>query len=133
MADDIEWILNNSRKIAVVGISDKPDRDSYRVAKYLSDNGYEIIPVNPMIQEWNGKKAYPDILSIPESIDVVDVFRKPDAVPEIVNQAISKRVKAIWLQEGIEHPDSEKRAMANGLRVVSNRCMMKEHRKLHRK
>ncbi|KAA8923035.1 CoA-binding protein [Thermoplasma sp.] len=133
MADDVEWILRNSKKVAVVGISDKPERDSYRVAKYLSDKGYEIIPVNPTITTWNGKKVYPDISSIPDPVDVVDVFRRPDAVPEIVDQAIEKGAKAVWLQEGIRHEESENKARRNGLRVVSDRCMMKEHMRLNNK
>ncbi|PYB68063.1 CoA-binding protein [Thermoplasma sp. Kam2015] len=130
MYDDIEMILKNSRIVAVVGISDKPERDSYRVAKYLSENGYEIIPVNPAIESWNGKKAYRDLTSIPVPVDVVDVFRKPEAVPEIVDQAILKGARVLWLQEGIQHKEAEERARKNGLLVVSDRCMMKEHMKL---
>ncbi len=127
----IENILKNSRNIAVVGISSNPERDSYRVAEYLMNHGYRIFPVNPGITEWNGIRAYPDLKSIgpDEKIDVVDIFRKSEAVTGIVEDSLSLKPKAIWMQEGIKNEDAAKLAEDNGIDVVMDRCMMKEHKK----
>ncbi len=125
--EEIKSILENNKVIAVVGLSDKPDRPSYRVAHYLQQNGYRIIPVNPAIKEVLGEKAYSDLTQIPEPIDIVDIFRKPDAVPEIIAQAIALRAKVIWMQEGIVHNASADTARAAGLQVVMNKCILKEH------
>ncbi len=95
-----EEVLKKYKNVAVVGISEKPDRYSNIVAKYLMDNGYNIIPVNPSIEEWNGIKSYKDLNSVDKPVDVVDIFRKPEYVTDIVKQAIGK-AKVIWMQEGI--------------------------------
>jgi predicted CoA-binding protein len=113
------------KTIAVVGLSDNPERPSFRVAKYLSENGYEIIPVNPAISGWLGRKSYPDLLAVPSKIDVVDVFRKPEAVSEIVEQAINIGAKALWLQEGAVHEEAARKAEGAGLLAVMDLCMMK--------
>ncbi|MEM2137678.1 MAG: CoA-binding protein [Candidatus Anstonellaceae archaeon] len=117
------------KTIAVVGLSDNPERPSFRVAKYLAEHSYEIIPVNPAISEWLGRKSYPDVLSVPQKIDVVDVFRKPEAVPEIAELAIEVGAKALWLQEGVVHDEAAKKAESAGLLVVMDRCLMKEREK----
>jgi len=126
-ADEIDEILASARVVAVVGLSDKPDRDSYRVAAYLQQQGYRIIPVNPQVREVLGEKAYASLAEVPERVDVVDVFRRSDAVPEIVEQAIAAKAKAIWMQDGVVHNEAADKARAAGLRVVMNNCMLREH------
>jgi predicted CoA-binding protein len=123
-------LLEKTRVIAVVGLSADPSKASHGVARYLKDQGYRIFPVNPTVDEVFGLKAYPNLESVPEPIDVVDVFRPPKAVPEIVDAAIRVGAKAVWLQEGILHPEAGKRALEAGLDFVENRCMMKEHFRL---
>ncbi len=125
---EIRDILKTAKVIAVVGLSDKPDRDSFRVAAYLKQAGYRIIPVNPAVKEVLGEKAYASLRDVPEKIDLVDIFRKPDAVPEIVEEAIGIAAKAVWMQEGIAHNAAADRARAAGLAVVMNKCVLKEHR-----
>jgi predicted CoA-binding protein len=128
--DEIREILKSAKVVAVVGLSDKPDRDSYHVAAYLQKAGYRVIPVNPVLKgEVLGEKAYASLREVPEKIDVVDVFRKPDAVPEIVEEAIGVGAKVVWMQEGIAHNAAD-RARAAGLKVVQSRCILKEHRKV---
>jgi uncharacterized protein len=114
--------------VAVVGLSDRPERSSYEVAAYLQAQGYRIIPVNPNLSEVLGEKAYPRLDAVPGPVDVVDIFRKPEAVPEIVDQAIAKCAKVIWMQEGIAHNAAADKARAAGLQVVMNKCLLKEHR-----
>lgn len=126
----IEKILKGSKAIAVVGLSPKPDRPSHRVASYLQAQGYRIIPVNPTVEEVLGERSYPDLASVPKEIDVVDIFRRPKHVPAIVEAAIAKGAKAIWMQEGIVHEEAAARARAAGLLVVMDRCMFKEHQRL---
>ena len=128
-----EEILNSSRIIAVVGLSPKPDRPSYNVANYLKENGYKIIPVNPKAGEILGEVCYPDLSSIPEPVDVVDIFRRSEEVPAIVEEAIKIRAKAVWMQEGVINEPAAARAAKAGLFVVMDRCMLKEHRKLERR
>jgi predicted CoA-binding protein len=125
---EIRQLLATSRRIAVVGLSDKPDRDSYRVAEYLLQQGYEVIPVNPNVREVLGRPAWASLREVPGPVDIVDIFRRPDAVPEIVEAAIARSDRAIWMQEGIVHNEAAERARAAGLKVVMNRCLMKEHR-----
>ncbi len=127
-SDEIKGILRDFKKVAVVGLSDKPDRASYRVAEYLSAHGYQIVPVNPLIPEWKNLKSYPDLRAVPGGVDIVDVFRKPSDVPGIVDEAIAVGAKVVWMQEGIVHNESAERARAAGLQVVMNKCMMKEHK-----
>ena len=116
--DLVEEQLRNSHTIAVVGLSDNPARDSHRVAKYLQDQGYRVIPVNPMIQETLGEKSYPDLASVPEAIDMVDIFRRSELVPPVVDQAIEIRAKYIWMQDGVIHGEAAAKAEAAGIPVV---------------
>ena len=125
---EIRDILRAAKTVAVVGLSDKPDRDSYRVAEYLQRAGYRIIPINPAVASVLGEKAYAGLRDVPEKIDLVDIFRKPDAVPGIVEDAIAVGAKVVWMQEGIAHNAAAERARAAGLKVVMSRCMLKEHR-----
>lgn len=127
--EEIRQLLATARTIAMVGLSDKPDRDSYRVAEYLLQQGYEIFPVNPNVKEVLGRKAVPDLLEVPRPVDIVDIFRRPEAVPEIVETAIRRGDRAVWMQEGIVHNPAAERARAAGLVVVMNRCLLKEHRR----
>ncbi|MCH8106992.1 MAG: CoA-binding protein [Chloroflexi bacterium] len=110
--------LRNSKTIAVVGLSDNPDRDSYRVSKYMQSQGYRIIPVNPMIDEVLGEKSYPDLKSVPVPIDMVDVFRRSELVPPVVDEAIEVGVKYIWMQDGVINEESKTKAEAAGIPVV---------------
>lgn len=115
------------KTIAVVGLSDNPGRPSFSVAKYLMENGYGVVPVNPSMHEWLGKKSFPDLPSALQRVEVVDIFRKNEAVPEIVEQAIKIGAKAVWMQEGVVNEAAAKRAEEAGLLVVMDRCLMKEH------
>lgn len=126
----IARILNESHTIAIVGLSGDPDRPSFQVAQYLQSRGYHIIPVNPGLTEALGERAYPDLLSIPEPIDVVDIFRRSEAVPPLVAQAIQVGAKAIWMQEGVVNVEAAQQARAAGLLVVMDRCMRKETNRL---
>jgi predicted CoA-binding protein len=128
--DSIKRILTEFKTIAVVGLSPKPDRPSYRVASYLKSKGYRIIPVNPNATEILGEKCYPNLSSIPEKVEVVDIFRRPEDVPPIVDEAIKVGAKAIWMQEGITDEESARKAEKAGLLVVMDRCMYKEHARL---
>jgi len=125
-----QQILNSSRVVAVVGLSPNPDRPSYRVASYLKEHGYRIIPVNPTAEEIMGEVSYPDLASIPEPVDVVDIFRRSEEVPAIVEDAIKIGAKAVWMQEGVINEQAAARARAAGLLVVMDKCMFKEHQKL---
>lgn len=123
-------ILKSSRVVAIVGLSADPERPSYRVARYLKEKGYRIIPVNPRGGEVLGEVCYPDLVSIPEAVDVVDIFRRPEDVPAIVEQAIRIRAKAVWMQEGIVNEAAAEQARRAGLKVVMDRCMKKVHQSL---
>jgi len=129
-ADTIERIFKESKTIAVVGLSPDPARASHGVARYLQTQGYRIIPVNPFVEEVLGEKSYPDLASVPETVDVVDIFRRSRHVPAIVEAAIAKGAQAVWMQEGIVHQDAAARAREAGLMVVMDRCMLKDHRRL---
>ncbi|MCX8090368.1 MAG: CoA-binding protein [Verrucomicrobiae bacterium] len=126
--EEIRQLLASARTVAIVGLSDKPERDSYRVAHYLKQHGYRIIPVNPNVTAVHGERAFASLRDVPGPVDIVDIFRKPDAVPEIIEDAIAIRAKAVWMQEGIAHNAAADRARAAGLQVVMNKCIMKEHR-----
>ena len=126
----VSEILHSARTIAVVGLSRKRYRPSYGVAEYLQRAGYRIIPVNPEETEVLGEQAYPDLDSIPEAVDVVDIFRRSEFVPPIVEAAIRKGAKMIWMQEGVIHEEAARRAEAAGLAVVMDRCILKDHRRL---
>jgi predicted CoA-binding protein len=126
----IAEMLRVCRTIAVVGLSAKRYRPSYGVAEYMQRAGYRIIPVNPHETEVLGEKCYPDVDSVPEPIDIVDIFRRSEFVPEIVEAAIRKGAKAIWMQEGVIHEEAARRAKEAGLEVVMDRCILKDHRRL---
>ncbi len=126
-AEEPAEILKKSRTIAVVGISDKEERDSHKVAKYLKSHGYRIIPVNPKLTEVLGEPCYPDLKAVPEHIDVVDIFRSIDAIPGIVEEAIAVGADAIWMQLGLHHDEAAEKARRQGLAVVMNKCMKIEH------
>jgi hypothetical protein len=128
----ISEILRVGRTIAVVGLSAKRYRPSYGVAEYMQRAGYRIIPVNPHETEILGEKCYPDVESVPEPIDIVDIFRRSEFVPEIVEAAIRKGAKVIWMQEGVVHEEAARRAQEAGLEVVMDRCILKDHRRLRR-
>jgi predicted CoA-binding protein len=126
----ISEILQSARTIAVIGLSGKRYRPSYGVAEYLKRAGYRIIPVNPEETEVLGEKSYPDLDSIPEPVDVVDIFRRSEFVPEIVEAAIRKGAKVVWMQEGVINEEAARRAEEAGLAVVMDRCILKDHRRL---
>jgi predicted CoA-binding protein len=130
--EDIKKILSNFKSVAVVGISPKEDRPSYIVASYLKSKGYRIIPVRPDGEEILGEKVYHRLSEIPQGIgvDVVDIFRRSEEVPPIVEEAIQRGAKVVWMQEGVIHKEAGEKAEKAGLRVVMDRCMKKEHQKL---
>jgi predicted CoA-binding protein len=123
-------ILKSCHVVAVVGCSANEERASYRVAKYLKEHGYKVIPVNPALKEVLGEVCYPDLTSIPESVEVVDIFRKSEDVPSIVEQAVKIGAKAVWMQEGIVNDNAAGQARAANIMVVMDRCMLKEHQHL---
>jgi len=129
---EIKEMLKETKNIAVVGLSPRENRPSFRVASYLRTQGYTIIPVRPGVDEILGEKAYPSLSDIPPDIeiDVVDIFRRPEDVPAIVEEAIVRKVKTIWMQEGIINEEAARKAKAAGLKVVMDRCMLKAHRHL---
>lgn len=133
MQDDIRHILQHAKTIAVLGLSDDPTRPSHGVAAYMQRAGYRIIPVNPALTEILGEPCYPTLTEAArhEKIDVVDVFRRSDAVPAIVDEAIALGLPALWLQEGVVHEAAAEKARRAGLRVVMDRCILKEHRRLN--
>lgn len=131
---EIADIIRNARVIAVVGLSDKPERPSYDVAEYLLEHGYRIIPVNPMIKEWKKIAAYPSLSDIPREIkvDIVDIFRRSEDVPPVVDEAIKIGAKVVWMQLGIVNEEAAAKARAAGLEVVMDRCLKIEHGMLGR-
>jgi hypothetical protein len=131
-SEQISRLLRDSKRIAVVGLSDNPDRDSHEVAQYLIGFGYEIIAVNPMVDEVFGKKSYKSLSEVPGHIDIVDIFRRPDAVPAIVKEAIAVGAGAIWMQLGIAHNAAAREAEAAGLTVVQSKCIKVEHARMTR-
>ncbi|HEV3199139.1 MAG TPA: CoA-binding protein [Bryobacteraceae bacterium] len=129
-ASVIADLLHSAHTIAVVGLSNKVWRPSYGVSEYMQRAGYRIIPVNPELREALGERCYPDVESVPERIDIVNIFRRSELVPEIVDAAIRVGAKAVWMQEGVVNEEAAVRARAAGLTVVMDRCLLKEHRKL---
>jgi len=123
-------LLRSSRVIAVVGASDRPDRPSYGVAAYLQAHGYRIIPVNPTLAHVLGQTCYPSLRAIPEPFDLVDVFRRPEALPSVVDDALAAGATAMWFQDGVVHPVAIQRARDAGLTVVADDCTMRVHRRL---
>jgi predicted CoA-binding protein len=127
---EMKSLLESTRTIAVVGLSDKPDRPSHYVSAYMQAHGYRIIPVNPAVTTVLGQRAYPTLKDIPEPVDMVDVFRQSEAVPPIVQDAIAIGAKSLWLQEGVVHEAAAAQAADAGLAVVMDRCVLKEHARL---
>ena len=127
-SDPIAEVLNQAKTIAVVGLSDNPLRPSHGVSAYMQSHGYRIIPVNPHIEESLGEKSYPSLLDVPEKIDIVNIFRRPDYVEEVVDQAIQLKVPAIWMQEEVIHEKAAEKARKAGIFVVMDMCILKEHR-----
>ena len=127
--EDIKQIFS-LKNIAVVGMSKNQGKAAHYVPKYLSENGYNIVPVNPTTDEILDKKCYHNVNDVPESIDIVDVFRPSDQVLPVIQEAIKKKPKVIWLQEGIHNAEAEELARKEGIRVVFNRCMLAEHQRL---
>jgi hypothetical protein len=130
LREQIAAILSSARTIAVVGASDKPGKPSHRVFFYLLHAGFEIYPVNPTFKELGGRPAFPDVCSIPVKLDIVDIFRRPEQVLPVVEEAIAVGAKAVWMQEGIVNEEAASRARGAGLLVIMDRCVMKEHRKM---
>jgi uncharacterized protein len=129
MSDIIFSILETYKTLAVVGLSSKPMRASNGVASYMQAHGYRIIPVNPHEKSVLGEKAYASLEDLPEAVSVVVIFRRPEYVPPIIESAIRKGVRVIWMQEGVIHEDAARRAREAGLEVIQDRCILKEHAK----
>ena len=132
--ETIRTILETTKTIAVIGLSDKPDRPSFGVARYMQEQGYRIIPVNPEVREALGEKAYPTLDAACDAlaadgvrIDCVDVFRAPAFVPEIVKEAMRLHIPSLWLQEGVCHEEAAEWAQVAGIHVVMDKCILKEH------
>ena len=123
-------ILLSSKTIASVGLSGNQQKESFWIASYLKEQGYRVIPVNPTATEILGEKAYPDLSSVPEKVDIVQVFRKPEDVPPVVDEAIKIGAKVVWMQEGIVHEEAAQKARDAGLQVVMDACMRGTHRRL---
>ena len=126
-SDPIADLLKNAKTIAVVGLSDSPLRPSHGVSAYMQTHGYRIIPVNPAISEALGEKSYPTLLDVPEKIDIVNIFRRPEYVEEIVDQAIQLKVPAIWMQEEVVHQKAAEKARKAGIFVLMDSCILQEH------
>ena len=128
--DDIREILTKYRKIALVGASPKPERDANEVMRYLLEKGYKVYPVNPRYEEVLGRKCYPSVLDIPDEVEIVDLFVRPEFTMEYVEQAIKKGTKVVWFQFGTFNEEAFKRAMEAGLITVAHRCIKQEHERL---
>lgn len=129
-SDDIRKILNATKTIAVVGLSSNPEKDSHSIAQYLQAQGYRIIPVNPTATSVLGETSYPDLTSVPDPIDLVQIFRRPEDVPPVVDQAIAIGAKTVWMQSGIAHEAAAQKAREAGLDVVMDACLRVAHRVL---
>jgi uncharacterized protein len=127
-SDRITDLLKQAKTIAVVGLSNNPMRPSHGVSAYMQNQGYRIIPVNPRIEQCLGETAYASLLDVPDKIDIVDIFRRPEFVEQIVDQAIRLKVPAIWMQEDVVHEAAAEKARKAGIFVVMDRCILKEHR-----
>lgn len=128
-SDPITDLLRRSKIIAVVGLSCNPLRPSHGVSAYMQGHGYQIIPVNPNIEQCLGEKAYRSLLEVPEKIDIVNIFRRPECVEEVVDQAIQLKIPAVWMQEEVIHEKAAEKARRAGIFVVMDRCILKEHRR----
>jgi len=123
-------LLDKSRTIAVVGLSGKPERDSFKVAQYMQKQGYKIIPINPKVERVLGEKAYPDLPSVPEPVDIVNIFRRSEHILPVVNEALKISPLAIWMQLGIVNEEAAEIAEKAGILVIMDKCIMVEHRRL---
>lgn len=131
--NEIRDVLQNSRTVAIVGLSDRPQRDSHAVARFLQRNGYRILPVNPHLHERVlGEQPYASLRDIPEHVDIVNIFRRPEHVPEVIEDAIAIGADVVWMQLGVIAPAAAIQAQRAGLGVVMDRCMAIEHRRLMR-
>ncbi len=128
--NELRQILKTIRTVASVGVSSSEEKPSYWIFNYLMEHGYQMIPVNPTASEILGRKTYPDLASIPQKIDVVQVFRKSEDVPPVVELAIRVGAKIVWMQKGIINEEAARNAESAGLKVVMNRCMMETHQRL---
>jgi predicted CoA-binding protein len=128
VSDQITELLRSAKTIAVIGLSDDRSRPSYGVSEYMQSQGYRIIPVHPTATTVLGEKVYRHLRDIPDKIDIVDVFRRPDAVPEIVDEVIALKLPALWLQETVVHEEAAEKARKAGVKVVMDHCILKEHR-----
>ena len=126
--DEIGELLKAAKTIAVVGLSNNPMRPSHGVSAYMQSQGYRIIPVNPLIESCLGEKAYASLADVPEKIDIVDIFRRPEFVEPVIDLAIQLKIPAIWMQEGVIHAKAAEKARAAGAFVVMDRCILVEHR-----
>ncbi len=127
--DTIHEALTKLRNIAVVGLSSKTERPSHGVSAYMQQQGYRIFPINPNESEVLGERCYPSLLEVREPVEIVNVFRRSEYVPEIVEQAIQMKARMIWMQEGVSHPQAAQRAREAGLEVVEDRCILKDYAK----
>lgn len=127
--DEIRKIYS-LKNVAVVGMSKNPNKAAHYVPKYLLEQGFNVIPVNPTATEILGKKCYPSLLEIPDTVDIVDIFRPSEQVMPVVEESIRIKPKVVWLQEGIHNPEAEEAARVAGIKVVYNRCMLAEHQRL---
>lgn len=132
MTERVEDFLRNAKTIAVVGLTDNASRASYGVSSYLQSKGYRVVPINPNVSEVLGEKSYPSLIEAAkvEKIDIVDVFRRPDAVPAIVDEVLALKLPVLWLQETVVHEAAAEKARKAGVTVVMDKCIFKEHRKL---
>jgi predicted CoA-binding protein len=128
--EEVVAVLQKYKVLAIVGLSPKSERDSHQVAKYMKENDYRIVPVNPGQKEILGEKCYPNLKAIPFPVDVVDIFRRPDAVPPVVDDAIDIGARVIWMQRGIVHNEAAERAREAGLEVVMDKCIKVEHMRM---
>ncbi len=131
-SEQIKAILQRAKTIAVVGLSSNPLRASHGVSAYMQAQGYRIIPVNPQEEFVLGEKAYRSLLDVPEKVDIVNIFRRPEFVPEIVDQAIEKKAPCVWMQEDVVHEPAAKKARQAGIFVVMDLCILKEHQNISR-
>ncbi|MCL5787913.1 MAG: CoA-binding protein [Candidatus Thermoplasmatota archaeon] len=129
----IREVFRDNKSVAVVGISNKTDRDSYKVSKYLMEHGFKVIPINPALTEWEGIKCYPDLesASLENKIEVVDIFRKSEAVVPVIEEALKIMPDVIWMQLGVENMEGAKLAEDNSIKVIMNKCIMEEHKKMN--
>lgn len=133
--DEIKEIFDNTKTIAIVGLSPDSEKASFRVASYLQSKGFKIVPIYPKEDEILGEKVYRSLEEIPFDIDMVDIFRKPDAIPKVVDEAIrlkdSKNIKSVWFQLGLANNEAAQKAVENGLKVVQNKCTKIEHKAIY--